>query len=77
MLGKAQKAVAKSEVTKGATAQFEKMGIIQTAKNVAVGMKHKVGEAVNQYSTSTGTTGTGTTGSSSSNPEGLEYENSA
>ena len=72
MLGKAQKAVAKSEVTKGATAQFEKMGIMQTAKNVAVGMKHKVGEAVTQY------------GNSSEklvekgvNPDGLEYENSA
>ena len=44
ILGKAQKAVAKSEVTKGATAQIEKMGIMQTAKNMAVGVKNKVAQ---------------------------------
>ena len=73
MLGKAQKAVAKSEVTKGATAQFEKMGIMQTAKNVAVGMKHKVGEAVNQYSSNTSIEAANNNNNNNNNG-GLEYE---
>jgi hypothetical protein len=46
MLGKAQKAVAKSEVNKKATEQLTKIGIMQHARNVAENMKHRVGEAV-------------------------------
>ena len=46
MMGKAQKAVAKSETTKRASAQLGKMGIMQHAKNVADNVKHRVGEAV-------------------------------
>jgi hypothetical protein len=48
MMGKAQKAVAKSEVNKRASAQLHKMGIMQHAKNVAENVKHRVGEAVQQ-----------------------------
>jgi hypothetical protein len=48
MLGKAQKAVAKSEVNKKATEQLQKMGIMQHAKNVAENVKHRMGEAVQQ-----------------------------
>ncbi|KAL3913820.1 MAG: hypothetical protein SGILL_006341 [Bacillariaceae sp.] len=46
VMGKAQKAVAKSETTKRASAQLGKMGIMQHAKNVAENVKHRVGEAV-------------------------------
>lgn len=46
MLGRAQKAVAKSEVNKKATEQLNKMGIMQHAKNVAENVKHRVDEAV-------------------------------
>jgi hypothetical protein len=49
MLGKAQKYVARSEVNKRATAQFERIGIMQHAKNAAENVKHRVGEAVHQY----------------------------
>jgi hypothetical protein len=52
MLGKAQKYVARSEVNKRATAQFERIGIMQQAKNVAENVKHRVGEAVHQYNAS-------------------------
>jgi hypothetical protein len=48
MLGKAQKAVAKSEVNKKASAQLSKMGIMQSARNMAETMRHKVDEAVHQ-----------------------------
>eukprot|EP00980_Cylindrotheca_fusiformis_P018510 scaffold6124_cov122-Cylindrotheca_fusiformis.AAC.29 len=54
MLGKAQKYVARSEVNKRATAQFERIGIMQQAKNVAENVKHRVGEAVHQYNASPG-----------------------
>jgi hypothetical protein len=50
MIGRAQKAVAKSEVNKKATAQLSKLGIMQQAKSVAENMKHKVDEAVQNYS---------------------------
>jgi hypothetical protein len=46
MLGRAQKAVAKSEVNKKATEHLNKMGIIQHAKTVAENVKHRVDEAV-------------------------------
>jgi protein involved in temperature-dependent protein secretion len=46
MMGKAQKAVAKSETTKRASAQLGRMGIMQHAKNVAENVRHRVGEAV-------------------------------
>jgi hypothetical protein len=48
MMGRAQKAVAKSEVNKRASAQLHKMGLIQHARNVAENVKHRVGEAVHQ-----------------------------
>mmetsp|Transcript_17050 Transcript_17050/g.39344 ORF Transcript_17050/g.39344 Transcript_17050/m.39344 type:complete len:410 (-) Transcript_17050:54-1283(-) len=48
MLGKAKKAVAKSEVNKKASEQISKMGLMQHAKNVAENVKHKVDEAVQQ-----------------------------
>ena len=50
MLGRAQKAVAKSEVNKKASAQLSKLGIMQQAKNVAENVRHKVDEAVHNYS---------------------------
>jgi hypothetical protein len=46
LLGRAQKAVAKSEVNKKATEQLSKMGIMQHAKTVAENVKHRVDEAV-------------------------------
>lgn len=46
LLGRAQKAVAKSEVNKKATEQLNKMGIMQHAKTVAENVKHRVDEAV-------------------------------
>jgi hypothetical protein len=49
MLGRAQKAVAKSEVNKKATAQLSKMGIVKHAKNVAENVIHRVDEAVHNY----------------------------
>lgn len=52
MLGRAQKAVAKSEVNKKATAQLSRMGIMQSARNMAENMKHKVDEAVHQMNPS-------------------------
>jgi hypothetical protein len=48
ILGKAKKAVAKSEVNKKASEQISKMGLMQHAKNVAEMAKHKVDEAVQQ-----------------------------
>ena len=48
ILGKAKKAVAKSEVNKKASEQISKMGLMQHAKNVAENVKHKVDEAVQQ-----------------------------
>jgi hypothetical protein len=48
MMGRAQKAVAKSEVNKRASAQLHKMGLMQHARNVAENVKHRVGEAVHQ-----------------------------
>jgi hypothetical protein len=48
MLGRAQKAVAKSEVNKKASAQLSRMGIMQSARNMAENMRHKVDEAVHQ-----------------------------
>lgn len=49
MLGRAQKAVAKSDVTKKASAQLSKMEIGKHAKNVAESMIHRVDEAVHSY----------------------------
>lgn len=46
MLGRAQKALGESEVPKKATAQLSKMGIMQSARNMAENMRHKVDEAV-------------------------------
>jgi len=48
ILGKAKKAVAKSEVNKKASEQISKMGLMQHAKNVAAMAKDKVDEAVQQ-----------------------------
>jgi hypothetical protein len=48
MMGKAHKAVAKSEVNRRASAQLHKMGLMQHARNVAENVKHRVGEAVHQ-----------------------------
>jgi len=48
MLGRAQKAVAKSEVNKKATAQFSRMGIMQSARSMAENVRHRVDEAVYQ-----------------------------
>jgi len=48
ILGKAKKAVAKSEVNKKASEQISKMGLMQHAKNVAENVKHKVDIAVQQ-----------------------------
>ena len=48
MLGRAQKAVAKLEVNKKASAQLSKMGIMQSARNMAENMRNKVEEAVHQ-----------------------------
>lgn len=48
MIGRAQKAVAKSEVNKKATAQLSKMGIMQSARNMAENVRHRVDEAVHQ-----------------------------
>ncbi len=52
MLGRAQKAVAKSEVNKRASAQFNKMGIMQSARNIAENVRHRVDEAVHQMNNS-------------------------
>jgi hypothetical protein len=48
MMGRAQRAVAKSEVNKRASAQLHKMGLMQHARNMAENVKHRVGEAVHQ-----------------------------
>jgi len=53
ILGKAQKAVAKSEVNKKASEQISKMGLMQHAKNVAENVKHKMDEAVQQINSPT------------------------
>merc|ERR1712238_88145 len=45
ILGRAQKAVAKSEVNKRASNQISRMGLMQHARNVAENMKHKADEA--------------------------------
>ena len=52
ILGKAKKAVAKSEVNKKASEQISKMGLMQHAKNVAENVKHKVDKAVQQINSS-------------------------
>ena len=52
MIGKAQKYVARSEVNKRASAQLERIGIMQQANSFAENVKSKVGEAVHQYSSS-------------------------
>ena len=52
ILGKAKKAVVKSEVNKKASKQISKMGLMQHAKNVAENVKHKVDEAVHQMNSS-------------------------
>mmetsp|Transcript_18794 Transcript_18794/g.46568 ORF Transcript_18794/g.46568 Transcript_18794/m.46568 type:complete len:384 (+) Transcript_18794:1153-2304(+) len=52
MLGKAQKYVARSKVNERAAAQLERIGIMQQANSFASNVKSKVGEAVNQYSSS-------------------------
>jgi hypothetical protein len=49
MIGRAHKAVAKSEVNKKASAQLSKMGFMRQAKNMADNVKHRVDEAVHQY----------------------------
>ena len=48
ILGKAKKAVEKSEVNKKASEQIGKMGLMQHAKNVAANVKDRVDEAVQQ-----------------------------
>ena len=48
MLGQAQKAVAKSEVNRRASAQLTKMGLMQSARTIAENMRHRVDEAVHQ-----------------------------
>jgi len=53
MLGRAQKAVAKSEVNKRASEQINKMGLMQHAKNVAENVKHKMDEAVQHINSPT------------------------
>lgn len=53
ILGKAKKAVAKSEVNKKASEQISKMGLMQHAKNVAENMKHKVDVAVQHMNSPT------------------------
>jgi len=53
ILGRAQKAVAKSEVNKRASNQISRMGLMQHARNVAENMKHKVDEAVQQINSPT------------------------
>jgi hypothetical protein len=50
LIGRAGKAVAKSEVNKQATAQMKKMGLMQHAKNVAENVRNRVDEAVHNYS---------------------------
>lgn len=52
MLGRAHKAVAKSEVNKRASAQFNKMGIMQSARSIAENVRHRVDEAVHQMNQS-------------------------
>ena len=49
LLGKAQSAVAKSEVNKKAAAQIQRMGLLQHAKNVASNVRHTIDEAVQHY----------------------------
>ncbi len=53
ILGKAKKAVEKSEVNKKASEQISKMGLMQHAKNVAENMKHRVEETVQQMNSPT------------------------
>lgn len=53
ILGRAKKAVAKSEYNKRASEQINKMGLMQHAKNVAENVKHKVDEAVQQINSPT------------------------
>jgi len=53
ILGRAQKAVAKSEVNKRASNQISRMGLMQHARNVAENMKHKVDEAVQHINSPT------------------------
>lgn len=48
MIGRAQKAVVKSEVNKKASAQLSRMGIMQSARHIAENVKHRVDEAVHQ-----------------------------
>ena len=48
VLGQARKAIEKSEVNKRATAQFQKMGIMQSARSMAENVRHRVDEAVHQ-----------------------------
>jgi hypothetical protein len=48
VLGQARKAIEKSEVNKRASAQLNKMGIMQSARNMAENVRHRVDEAVNQ-----------------------------
>ena len=53
ILGKAKKAVEKSEVNKKASEQISRMGLMQHAKNVAGNVMHKVDEAVQQMNSPT------------------------
>lgn len=48
VIGKAKKAVEKSEMNKRASAQLSKMGIMQSARNMAENVRHRVDEAVHQ-----------------------------
>lgn len=50
MLGRTQKAVAKSQVTQKASAQMQRLGFMEHARKVADNVKHKVDEAVHHYS---------------------------
>ena len=53
ILGRAQKAVAKSEVNKRASKQISKMGLMEHARNFGENVKHKVDEAVQQINSPT------------------------
>jgi hypothetical protein len=53
ILGRAQKAVAKSEVNKRASQQISKMGLMEHARNFGENVKHKVDEAVQQINSPT------------------------
>ena len=72
ILGKAKKAVEKSEVNKKASEQISKMGLMQHAKNVAENVKHRVEETVQQMNSPT--KGNGSNGDKGATEEGTSDE---